>query len=349
MTNPRIPDYDAIPDGLLVLPHLRAQNVNAISSPHTWGFPAPTALLGFVHALQRKLASDNSPYFGGVGIICHGFATQSFKPNRRQHHIFIQSRNPVYLKRDIAKFIDKGTLPAIVEEGRAHVELSLVIALHNDPFDEDWERDEFARKTAEIAHSLRLAGGSLLPPDPHTAQAEWIVWPSTESGQLKMFRRFRRRLLPGFALVHRPDLLGTHLELLRTKHSDAQVLDALLDLTSLNHKPTIPDDNEIPPDHVEWQIERRPGWLVPLPVGFAGISELHAPGTVANTRDLETPFRFVESLLSLGQWISPHRLTQLEQMLWHYSSNAEAGLYRVINRYAEQPASAFLHSEFQGK
>ena len=50
MTNPLI---DA--GGLLILPRLQIQNANAISGPLTWGFPAPTAFTGFVHALERRL------------------------------------------------------------------------------------------------------------------------------------------------------------------------------------------------------------------------------------------------------------------------------------------------------
>lgn len=33
-------------DGLLILPRLRVQNANAISSPLTHGFPSMTAFLG---------------------------------------------------------------------------------------------------------------------------------------------------------------------------------------------------------------------------------------------------------------------------------------------------------------
>ena len=39
---------------LVLLPHLKVQNANAISGPLTWGFPSPTAFAGFVHALERK-------------------------------------------------------------------------------------------------------------------------------------------------------------------------------------------------------------------------------------------------------------------------------------------------------
>lgn len=339
MTNLRITPTKT-PDGLLLLPHLRVQSANAISSPLTWGFPAPTAFLGFAHALERKLADRFDQRFDGVGIVCHHFQAQAYKPNRRQHRVFAQSRNPVYLKRDAAKFIADGTPPAIVEEGRIHLEVSLLIAVHGD-FDEALEEDGFAEAAMDAALGMRLAGGSVLPPDVGTAKAEWIGWPADTDSQHRVFRRLRRRLLPGFALVHRPDILAEHLTALQIGAPGATVLDALLDLTALNHAPVPPTPAEgeanatATADKAEWRIESRPGWLVPLPIGYAGISDLHPPGTVANTRDADTPFRFVESLVSLGQWIGPHRITELESLLWRHGGDPQAGLYRSTNRYAD--------------
>ena len=325
------PDFK--PDGLLVLPHLRVQNANAISSPLTWGFPSPTAFLGFAHALQRRLSNEYGQIFGGVGIVCHGFEAQTFKPNRRQHLVFTQSRNPVYLKRDAGKFISEGTPPAIVEEGHAHLEISLVIAVRGG-FDEELEEQLFADAAYEIALGMRLAGGSILPPNgPRRPKPQWMPWPNVVADQRKAFAKLRRRLLPGFALVHRPDLLQERLGKLQGEGSSANVLDALLDITRLNHTPALPTHEG--QEKVEWQLERRPGWLVPLPIGYAGISPLYAPGEVASARDSTEPFRFVESLYSLGQWIGPHRLSQLEQLLWHSAADPQAGLYRCVNRYAE--------------
>lgn len=346
------------PSGLLILPRLRVQNANAISSPLTWGFPSPTAFLGFVHALERSLARFGQ-VFDGVGIVCHDFEAQTFRPNRRQHLIFTQSRNPVYLKKDAAKFIAEGTPAAIVEEGHAHLVASLIIAVRGG-FDESQEEQDFAEAAYQKALGMRLAGGSVLPAlDPRTPKPEWIPWPEVEVNQQAAFKRLRRKLLPGFALVHRPDLLGQRLAEMKAEGDHAAgVLDALLDLTRLNHVPvTVASDEETVltgseggalnpsanPDapngdsgsRVAWQIRTRPGWLVPLPVGYAGISELHAPGKVANARDATTPFRFVESLYSLGQWIAPHRLSSLEQLLWHSAAEPDAGLYRCVNRYSD--------------
>src|SRR5437899_339136 len=54
---------------LLVLPRLRVQNANAISSPMTWGFPAITAFTGLMTALERRLEPEAGVAFYGVGVI----------------------------------------------------------------------------------------------------------------------------------------------------------------------------------------------------------------------------------------------------------------------------------------
>jgi CRISPR type I-F-associated protein Csy2 len=85
----------------------------------------------------------------------------------------------------------------------------------------------------------------------------------------------------------------------------------------------------------DWTVSRRkPGWLVPLPVGYAAISPLYAPGEVKNARDNDTPFRFVESVLSLGEWVGPHRIKNLHELLWRHHAQPEAGLYVTHNSAA---------------
>ena len=50
-------------------------------------------------------------------------------------------------------------------------------------------------------------------------------------------------------------------------------------------------------------------------------------------RDATTPFRFVESLYSIGEWIGPHRLQKPQDLLWYADSQPEQGLYRCRNDY----------------
>lgn len=323
MTNPWIKA-----GGLLVLPRFQVQNANAISGPLTWGFPSPTAFTGFVHALERRLRGSSHEFgavregFDGVGIVCHGFQPQTTQPAGRRTRVFNLTRNPVG---------KDGVSTALIEEGRTHLEITLLIVV-KDYFG-DYDGEDFAKTAHHIAQGMRLAGGSLLPARTGGRyEARWQVWPDTLDEQKQVFGKLRRHLLPGFALVQREDVLKDRLTELRARQPDATALDALLDLSRLNIEPTTPDSAK--PDEVVWQVRKRPGWLVPLPVGYAGISPLYLPGEVENARDGVTPFRFVESLYSLGEWISPHRLEHLHQLLWHTTADPENGIYRCINHYS---------------
>ncbi|MDO6107246.1 type I-F CRISPR-associated protein Csy2 [Pseudomonas aeruginosa] len=71
-----------------------------------------------------------------------------------------------------------------------------------------------------------------------------------------------------------------------------------------------------------------PGWLVPIPAGYNALSPLYLPGEVRNARDRETPLRFVENLFGLGEWLSPHRVAALSDLLWYHHAEPDKGLYR---------------------
>ena len=103
----------------------------------------------------------------------------------------------------------------------------------------------------------------------------------------------------------------------------------MLDLAALHIEPETDAQG-----HADWRYRRSPGWLVPLPVGYGALSEAYEPGQVANARDSETPFRFVESLYSLGQWLSPHRITTPDSLMWLYQTDEDHGLYLCTNEYA---------------
>lgn len=313
-----MPDINTV----LILPRLRVQAANAVSGPLTWGFPSPTAFTGFAHALERKLAQELPEGFNGVGIICHRFEPQVFKPPGSFTRVFCLTRNPVG---------KDGRTAALIEEGRAHLEVTLVIGL-KDWVPED-DRAAFLDLINRNVMSMRLAGGSLLPQRPGLRFAPRIeTWPEDETSQQNTFRRLRRHWLPGFALTLREDRLSQALEQLRESQPEATALDALLDTTRLNIEP-----DPTPDTHGEttWRVQRRDGWLVPLPIGYAGLSELYEPGQVLNSRDSQTPFRFVENLYSLGEWVSPHRINQLEQLLWYTQADSESGIYRCNNRYTD--------------
>lgn len=311
---------------LLVLPRLRIQNANAISSPLTWGFPSITAFTGLMHALQRRLGAQTPFEFRSVGVICHDLQAQV--ATSKHEYSFNLTRNPV--DRD-------GSTPAIVEEGRVHLDLTLVFGLHGaDMAHADQATlQQQARLMADALAGMRVAGGSVMPSlsaSPRQTAPSLLPFPLHYEAEARdrAWRRLARRWLPGFALVARDDLLASRLAGLRAEEPDATLLDAWLTTAALTRRARhvhAPDA----PEQVEWQTERPPGWIVPIPVGYAALSALHAAGTVARARDGSTPLRFVESVYSLGQWISPHRLADATELMWWPDHDATTGLYRCRN------------------
>jgi CRISPR-associated protein Csy2 len=330
---------------LLVLPRLRVQNANAVSSPLTWGFPAITAFIGLMTAIERRLGRAAGVAFYGVGVICHGFEPQvTTKGFTQSFHL---TRNPV---------LQDGSTAAIVEEGRVHLDITLVFDVELvDALLGDTERAALARQVGELVAGMRIAGGSVLPPvampgadlQHSRPRPSLVLMPDDPDERRKSFRRLSRRWLPGFALVSRDDLLQAHLAQLRSHDANATLLDAWLDLSRLNHRAvsaagdsaTQPDGPPgattvvTPAQRVEWRTDRRVGWTVPIPVGYVGLSELHPPGAVAGARDSSVPFRFVESVYSVGQWISPHRLADVRDLLWESQYDAATSLYRCTNDF----------------
>lgn len=304
-------------NALLLLPHIRIQNANMISGPLSWGFPAMTTFLGAVHRLFRD--GDFPAESVGVGVVCHAFQPQASRVPGNYAHSLHLCRFPAD---------EKGAAASIIEEGRIHLEVSLVLGMAAE-LEAEAEGPVLAEAIQERLRGLSLAGGSILPGG---EKATWQDLPEARSEQCKVFRRFRRRLLPGFALVERRDFLQAHLAALRETQPEAGTLDALLDICRLHWEVEAdPDD----PERGLWTIRERGGWFVPIPAGFRALSPLHAPGSVRNARDRETPFCFVESLYTLGQWKSPHRLASPQELLWRYRTDEAAGLYLCTQTQGE--------------
>lgn len=321
------------PEALLLLPRLRVQNANAISGPLTWGFPAVTAFTGFVHALQRTLNADMDINLDGVAIVCHRHQTQTSQPAGKRTQVFHLTRNPVGK--------DGGTA-AIVEEGRMHLEVSLLIGVSGEAlYDGMLSKEAIAQRAWDAALGMRLAGGSLLPPTwklGERNQATLEIWPGNAENAALLSRKLAQRLLPGFALIPRADLLTLHTSALQEQDASLTSLDALLDLTRLNvDPPGSKDDNGEPRE--TWQVRQRAGWLVPIPLGYRSLSA-HEPGSVRNARDRSVPFHFAESLYGLGEWRSPLRFSDIRQLLWYHQAEPDAGLFRCNTPFLDLDAHA---------
>jgi CRISPR-associated protein Csy2 len=332
-------------EAVLVLPQLRVQNANAVSGPMTWGFPAITAFIGLMHALARRLPAESGLEFLGVGVICHDFEAQVTEGGYTRS--FRLTRNPV----------DKdGSTMAIAEEGRIHLDITLVFLVNLAASQwADTARQQLAELVNTELAEMRVAGGSVLPPLPagftghrRPARPQLRLLPDSPRDREKDFKRLSRRWLPGFALVGRDDLLQSHLAKLQLANTQATVLDAWLDLSRLNHRAVrtagVDAKTGEVTETIEWVTERAKGWIVPIPVGYAALSPLHDAGTVAKARDMATPFRFVEAAYSVGQWVSPHRLHSLDDLLWYGQHEEATGMYRGRNYFADSAPTAPNHT-----
>ena len=108
----------------LCLRRLKLQNANAMSSPYTIGFPAMTAWMGAVHALERKVSREDAFQeirFPRMAVACHEFELQTYRGEGDYVNSVIISSNP--LRKKGAAF----ERPPFIEEARVHLTVSLLI------------------------------------------------------------------------------------------------------------------------------------------------------------------------------------------------------------------------------
>lgn len=319
---------------LLEVPRLRVQNANAVSSPHTWGFPAMSAFVGLMHALERRLHNEGLELqLNGVGVICHRHEPQASRSGHT--HAFHLTRNPVD---------HKGETAAIVEEGRTHLEVTLVFAVEGQAAEghRQGTGPDLEAAVANILPTLRVAGGTIQPPKDRRGtitKPRLIPVAEDEDERDRQGRQLLRRWLPGFALLGRDDLLHDHHALLQAADPATDLLEAWLDLIRINWAARQEEPEDGTDGQVHWERRGPPkGWLVPIPVGYGALSPLYEAGTVEGARDEQTPFRFVESLYSIGEWKSPHRLQSPVDLLWYVDNSEDNGLYRLRNDYMPTPS-----------
>ena len=292
----------------LLIPNIRIHNANAMSSPYSIGFPAMTAWLGAVHALQRKL--QQLPDFetlclSKVGVSCHQLEVQTHRSKGDFVSSIIGTGNP----------LDKdGSRPSFIEEARCHVTVSLLIEMSES--DPEWE-ESLPIAIAPMLRQMKMAAGDVL-----SFREPQVLY--LEEGNASELKKLTQRLMLGHVLVERRQLLQDYV----ATNPEQDVLHALLAHLHIRHRVAVDANQEaiaIGNNQYLWEASRlQAGWLVPIAVGFQGISPL---GLAQNQRDANTPHRFAESVLTLGEFVMPYRIERIDDMLWHYHVDAEQDLY----------------------
>lgn len=281
---------------VLILPHLKIHNANALSSPFTIGFPAMTAWLGFVHALERKLsqAGLSDLMLHSAAVVSHRCDVQTHKGEGDFVHSIIGTGNP----------LDKdGSRSAFIEEARCHLDVSLVIEWSGN--EEQVQQPEFTLQLQAVIATMKVAGGDVLSFGKPSVKS---VITQEDTAQVL------RQLMPGYVLIERRDLMIDAMQ----QGDDA--IDALLGYLTVDHHCEQLEDQS-----VAWHSQRKTsGWIVPIATGFQGISPL---GEAKNQRDPSVPHRFAESVVTLGEFVMAHKIKHLEDILWQYHPDLENDLY----------------------
>ena len=303
---------------ILLIPHLRIHNANALSSPFTIGFPAMTAWLGATHALQRKLSEQGIALtVAATGVISHYMDLQTYRGSNDFVSSIVGTGNP----------LDKtGARSSFIEEARCHLDMSLLVELQGVIQEQE---EAIKERVTNILHSnMKIAGGDIQTFRP----PEIFVIEENNKADLG---RLTRKVMPGYALIERRDLMVEAME----QGQDA--MSALIEYVAIHHSCEQSEDDE-----VNWKSRRKTqpdkpaGWIVPIATGFHGISDL---GQAKNQRDPDTPHRFAESLVTLGEFKMPHRFESITDLLWRYQVDVENNLYQCV---ALNTVTADLHDEF---
>jgi len=320
----------------LVLSRIKIQNANCIAG-FTWGFPAISHFLGFTHAMQRELTEEFDIALGGCGIVSHEHQLRVYKPTPRANFEFIQSKNPPVLAKH------KATSPSIIEEGKMNLTTSVIIEVSKELVTNNDLIKQFKQAVLAFCLKNRLAGGTVL-----SVSQVSLLSASTEEQHNKLTKKIKQLTMPGFILKDRSEYLETHFHQLKETNENIELLDAWLDFSAMKYQ-AMPKLKENEPEpsldtDAEWEFIPKPGkgWLVPIMTGYKAISQLYPAGDVDNTRDAETPSRFVEAVHSIGEWQSMHRITDINETIWTYQSKNDWYLCAQKTQQRPSPQTTLL-------
>ena len=277
----------------ILVSNLKIEGANAASSNITIGFPAITAWMGMVHAWERKLwqmvPGIIPSAFEAVGVSCRKFNLQTYKdkmswiatiPNRRKP---MEYRNSKYAH------------AAIIDEPKADMTVDLILSLKAY---ENQDYEGIIENLPDVIAQSRAVGGYIVStPD------ILIIDVEDDKDLEEMNRRFIAKMMPGFALISRSDLL-----------EEDSSLDRMLDILSVQTS-QITDENGN--TYMTPPIRNTSGWIVPIVTGFRRLSEPTKP--IKNERAIRFKHCFVEPAITLGEFKMVNQIKDIRNILWYYS------------------------------
>jgi CRISPR-associated protein Csy2 len=287
---------------ILLISNIKIHNANALSSPYTIGFPAMTAWLGFMHALERKLHATEFSEIKLTGLIvsCLDINLQTYKGRGDYVSSIVATSNP----------LDKsGKRPSFIEEARCDLEVTLAIECEIKAVIDD---ELLVLLIDNILHTMKIASGDIT----HFKPSRHIEVDNDDP------KKITRYLMPGFCLVSRQELMQ------EAMLDDKDAIDAMLDYLKITTDVEIDDKHKVTKSK---PAKKETGWIIPIAIGYQGISNL---GHIKNSRDENTPHRFAESMVTLGEFKMPYHFDTLDEMMWRYQIDKERDFYLCQNNYS---------------
>ena len=299
----------------LILSHLKVKGANAQSSPISVGIPSVTSFLGAAHRLERILIEKgfDSIKISGAAIVLHDAHLRTFH-SVAGFECLVAEGKP--LKKD-------GERLSTIPEPKIDMEISMILEL-DDPNFSIYDEDSFLNTVDEtLQNNLRIAGGIILPSNvmgstncsylPHHI----VYKKGVDAYDSSSWKTITRKLIPGYVLLERRDLMIKEMEDGKT------ATEALVDYLAIHHQCSKKEDGT-----VEWTRRKKAeGWLVPISVGFQGLSD---PQKVKNQRCDDYLHVFGENLITLGEFKMINGIKDIDEIMWKYEVDLANGLYKCI-------------------
>jgi len=206
----------------LLINRIQVQGANAVAG-FTWGFPAITHFLGYVHNLGQKVANKEKfkhIQLSGCAVVAHSHQVHTYAFNQ-----FIQNRTTAFQYKEQTKY--KVGTPPVIEEGKMDMNVSLLIACEGDIGGD--RKEEFIKWLSTNCQLQRLAGGTIL-------KIGAIDFYSIDDHKNNNLRTLTRQLLPGFILLDRSTELEKRFQVLQKENADTELFDAWMDFIALKQK-----------------------------------------------------------------------------------------------------------------
>ena len=280
--------------------NMKVDNAMASSNYNIVGAPGPTAALGMSDALRRNLSRDYNIAFQvkSVGIVYNDFHLYANKNPQEKFYSASLKRAPRILENEKEC---KTKDASITEYFICKLDISLLLKVSG----EEVLAAQLPMLIKSELNVMRFAGG-IISSVGEVSRPIYITENVESDEETELMHSF----FPGYALIDRSDLLREE------GREGKDRLDSIIDSQCLYA-------------HVDAEGKRayRPfvkGWIIPVQAGYKALSDFCE---VRYQRDYNRKHRFAESVMTLAECKRVHRLSSVEDMMWHYDFNEELGLY----------------------